>query len=58
LVLALFLSVPAVASAPKDGLDEALADKNWTTYDQTGDYQNLLPAMISDLDETALDNSP
>jgi len=39
-------------------LDEALADKNWTAYDQTGDYQNLPPAVILDLDETALDNSP
>jgi predicted secreted acid phosphatase len=39
-------------------LDEALADKNWTAYDQTGDYLNLPPAVILDLDETALDNSP
>jgi acid phosphatase len=39
-------------------LDEALSDKNWTAYDQTGDYRSLPPAVILDLDETALDNSP
>jgi hypothetical protein len=39
-------------------LDEALADTNWTAYDQTGSYQNLPPAVIIDLDETAIDNSP
>jgi acid phosphatase len=38
-------------------LDEALADKNWTAYNQTGSYQNLPPAVIVDLDETAIDNS-
>jgi len=38
-------------------LDEALADKNWTAYDQTGTYQGLPPAVILDLDETAIDNS-
>jgi 5'-nucleotidase (lipoprotein e(P4) family) len=36
--------------------DEALADKTWTAYDQTGNYQNLPPAVIIDLDETAIDN--
>jgi len=30
---------------------------NWTAYDQTGSYQNLPPAVIIDLDETAIDNS-
>jgi len=39
-------------------LDEALADKGWTAYDQTGDYRDFPPAVILDLDETALDNSP
>jgi len=38
-------------------LDEALADKTWTAYDQTGGYQDLPPAVILDLDETAIDNS-
>jgi acid phosphatase len=49
------LTVYALA---KTRLDEALADKNWTAYDQTGDYQSFPPAVIVDLDETALDNSP
>jgi len=39
-------------------LDEALADENWTAYSQTGSYQYLPPAVILDLDETAIDNSP
>jgi 5'-nucleotidase (lipoprotein e(P4) family) len=39
-------------------LDEALADKGWTAWDQTGDYRELPPAVILDLDETAIDNSP
>ncbi len=40
-------------------LDQALADKNWTAApdEQKGNYQNLPPAVILDLDETALDNS-
>ena len=40
-------------------LDQALADKNWTAApnEQKGDYQNLPPAVILDLDETAIDNS-
>jgi 5'-nucleotidase (lipoprotein e(P4) family) len=48
------LTVYALA---KIRLDEALADKNWTAYNQTGGYQNLPPAVILDLDETAIDNS-
>jgi len=41
-------------------LDEALADKNWTAApaEQKGDYQNLPPAVVLDIDETVLDNSP
>ncbi len=40
-------------------LDEALADKSWTAApgEQKGDYQNLPPAMILDVDETLIDNS-
>src|ERR1051326_4687767 len=40
-------------------LDEALADKKWTAapVEQKGDYQNLPPAVVLDLDETVLDNS-
>jgi acid phosphatase len=40
-------------------LDQALADENWTAapVEQTAAYQKLPPAIIVDLDETALDNS-
>src|SRR5262249_17243700 len=40
-------------------LDQALADKSWTAapVEQKGDYQNLPPAVVLDLDETVLDNS-
>ena len=40
-------------------LDQALADKSWTAApnEQKGDYQNLPPAVLLDLDETAIDNS-
>jgi 5'-nucleotidase (lipoprotein e(P4) family) len=46
-----------VYTMAKTRLDEALADKNWTAYDQSGAYQALPPAVILDLDETAIDNS-
>ena len=41
-------------------LDEALADKNWTAapVEQKGDFRNLPPAVVLDVDETVLDNSP
>lgn len=40
-------------------LVRALPDKTWTAaLEQTGDYFNLPPAVILDLDETVLDNSP
>lgn len=40
-------------------LDKALADKSWTATpgQQTGNFQDLPPAVILDLDETVLDNS-
>jgi 5'-nucleotidase (lipoprotein e(P4) family) len=40
-------------------LDEALADRNWTAApaEQKGDFQNLPPAVVLDVDETVLDNS-
>lgn len=40
-------------------LDEALADRSWTAApaEQTGDFANLPPAVIIDVDETLLDNS-
>jgi acid phosphatase len=40
-------------------LDKAIADMNWTAAkEQTGDFQKLPPAVILDLDETVLDNTP
>lgn len=37
----------------------ALADRNWTAaLEQSAGYQNLPPAVILDIDETVLDNSP
>ena len=40
-------------------LDEGLADKTWTAApaEQKGDFANLPPAVILDIDETLLDNS-
>ena len=48
----------AVYALGKVQLDKALADKNWTAAtEQTGNYQELPPAVVLDLDETAMDNS-
>ena len=42
-----------------DALDRALIDTRSTaSIEQTGDFQHLPPAVILDLDETVLDNSP
>ena len=39
-------------------LDEALADPSWTAAtEQTGDYEDLPPAVVVDVDETVLNNS-
>jgi len=39
-------------------LDKGLEDANWTAaVEQLGDYSNLPPAIILDVDETVLDNS-
>jgi 5'-nucleotidase (lipoprotein e(P4) family) len=40
-------------------LDQALADKGWTAapVEQKGDFANLPPAIVLDVDETVLDNS-
>ena len=45
----------AVFALAKIRLDQALADKSWTgaPVEQTGNYQDLPPALILDLDETA-----
>ena len=40
-------------------LDQALADTSWTAaLEQTGDYADLPPAVMLDVDETVLDNTP
>jgi 5'-nucleotidase (lipoprotein e(P4) family) len=40
-------------------IDRALADPNWTAAEeQTGSFGSLPPAVIVDIDETVLDNSP
>ncbi len=41
-------------------LDEALHDTGWTAapVEQTNAYHNLPPAIIADVDETLMDNSP
>jgi len=48
-----------VFALAKIRLDQALADKNWTAApgEQKGDYQNLPPAVVLDVDETLVDNS-
>ncbi len=40
-------------------LDQALADRSWTAapVEQKGDFANLPPAIVLDVDETVLDNS-
>lgn len=51
------LSEQAYATAERM-LEAALADKNWTAAtEQSGNFQNLPPAVILDVDETVLDNS-
>lgn len=48
----------AVYTLGRIQLDKALADPNWTAaIEQTGNYQDLPPAVVLDLDETAMDNS-
>jgi acid phosphatase len=48
-----------VFALAKIRLDQALADKSWTAApgEQKGDFANLPPAVILDVDETVLDNS-
>jgi len=50
----------AAFSLAKLRLDQALADNSWTAApeEQTGDYQELPPAVVLDVDEILLDNSP
>lgn len=54
------LSLQAYATAARV-LDGALADKSWTAsleQLELGGYQGLPPAIVVDIDETVLDNSP
>lgn len=50
------LTVYALA---KIRLDQAVADRSWTAapVEQQGDYADLPPAVVLDIDETVLDNS-
>lgn len=49
----------AAYALAKIRLDEALADPTWTAAtEQTGDYKDLPPAIILDVDETILNTSP
>ncbi len=46
-------------SAARQSLDAALEDPAWTAaLEQTDDFEALPPAVILDIDETVLDNSP
>jgi acid phosphatase len=52
-------STEAAFALAKIRLDQALKDKSWTAApaEQTGNFGGLPPAIISDVDETLLDNS-
>ena len=46
-------------AAARRALDAALADPSWTAaLEQAGDFSQRPPAIILDVDETVLDNSP
>lgn len=48
-----------VYQAARPALDLALEDPTWTAaLEQTGDLEGLTPAIVVDVDETVLDNSP
>ncbi len=48
-----------IYNSAREKLVLALQDADWTASgEQTGDYQDLPPAVILDVDETVLDNSP
>lgn len=48
-----------IYQAATAALAPALANKRWTAaVEQTGDYADMPPAVIVDIDETVLDNSP
>lgn len=46
-------------SAARSALPRALKQRNWSAaLEQTGNFRKLPPAIIVDIDETVLDNSP
>lgn len=46
-------------SAARSALPQALKDRKWSaSIEQTGNFKKLPPAIIVDIDETVLDNSP
>jgi acid phosphatase len=47
-----------VYAQAKAALDRALADPAWTAVEAEGNFAGLPPAVIVDVDETVLDNSP
>ncbi len=48
-----------IYNSAREKLVLALQDREWTASgEQTGDFGNLPPAVILDVDETVLDNSP
>ena len=48
----------AVFASAKQSLDAALEDHTWSAMDQSAGAAELPPALIVDVDETILDNSP
>ena len=52
-------AVEQAFNAARMNLGEGVQNKNWTAaLEQRGGYQQLPPAVIFDVDETVLDNSP
>ncbi|MEM6676072.1 MAG: HAD family acid phosphatase, partial [Planctomycetota bacterium] len=52
-------SCRAIYAAARAQLDAALADRTWTAaLEQEGDFAAKPPAIVLDVDETVLDNSP
>ena len=52
-------AVEQAFNAARMNLSNAVQNKNWTAaLEQRGEYQQLPPAVIFDVDETVLDNSP
>ncbi|MCG7994262.1 MAG: hypothetical protein JAZ06_02415 [Candidatus Thiodiazotropha taylori] len=53
------IAVNQAFSVAKENAEKALIDSSWSAaLEQTEGYENLKPAVIVDVDETVLDNSP